>query len=465
MADPNTLKDFITWAKIHYPAESYALILWNHGSGFRSRIPQDLIHRNIIWDETSNNASLSVPQVAQAINGAGGVDLIGFRGCLMGMVEVAVQLKGLADYMVASEELQWFPSPPSGWGYETFLSRLAANPNMTPQQLAEEIVNSYQQHYQNISLSTSISAVSLSQVDNLIRAFDNLARALLEDPDGGGPQVPITQSHCEAIQGARDRAQRFAESYPYDDYRDAFHFAQLLRDAINDSRVDSACDNLINTINTAVIAEWHTTGLPNAHGLSVWLPTRESYINHLRRYADLLFAKQTLWDEFLSNLWGLFMRIELTWGQEPRDLDCHLWDASGNHLYFPYAGEGNSPIPGAWLDRDDVDGFGPENISITFLTPRDGNVYTFAVHLYAGEASSEVSTVRVYLGSSTVPIHTFHYSGWNPSGPLWWHVFDIDPRTGTIFGRDQHLASPPRSTRGPMPNKSTTPIISRRSRR
>ena len=31
---PATLIDFITWAADNYPAERYALILWNHGSGW-----------------------------------------------------------------------------------------------------------------------------------------------------------------------------------------------------------------------------------------------------------------------------------------------------------------------------------------------------------------------------------------------------------------------------------------------
>lgn len=456
MGDPNTLQDFITWAKAHYPANRYALILWNHGSGFRSRISQ-LISRNIVWDDTNGNASLSLPQVAQAISGAGGVNFVGFDACLMGMVETAVQIGGLADFMAASEDLE----PGDGWEYHEFLARLVANPNMTPQQLATEIVNAYRQRYQGDN-DVTLSAVNLSQADNLRRAFDNLARALLEDPDGDGPQVPVVESDRNALQNARNNAQRFAEGKPYDDYRDAYHFAQLVRDAINDAEVDNACNTIINTINTAVTSEWHSADLPNAHGLTVWLPTRESFNNHVRRYTDLLFARQTLWDEFLSALWGLTMRIELTWGQEPRDLDSHLWDAAGNHLYFPYAGEGNSPIPGAWLDLDDTTSFGPENISITFFTPQDGNLYTYAVHLYAGEASSEISTVRVFRGSSTVPTHTFTYSGWDPNGAIWWHVFDIDPRTGNVIPRDQHLTSPPRGMRRLMPRKSITPIISRR---
>ena len=34
MADPTVLADFVEWAIQNYPADNYALILWNHGSGW-----------------------------------------------------------------------------------------------------------------------------------------------------------------------------------------------------------------------------------------------------------------------------------------------------------------------------------------------------------------------------------------------------------------------------------------------
>jgi hypothetical protein len=442
MGDPNTLQDFITWAKTRYPADRYMLVLWNHGEGFRARHLERLLFRNIVWDDTNGNDSLSLPEIRQAVSGAGGVNIIGFDACLMGMMETAIQMDGLADYMIASEDLE----PGDGWEYNLFLASLASNPNMTPQQLAAAVVNAYQSRYSGSS-GVTLAAVDLSQAGTLRNALDNLARAFLEDPDGDGPQVPVVESDRNAIQTARNNAQRFARQRPaYDDYRDAYHFAQLIRDAIDDAEVDNACTALINAITAAVTSEWHSNDLPNAHGLTVWLPDRSFFNNHIRRYTELITARRTQWDEFLGALWGVLLRIELTWGAQPRDLDSHLWDAAGNHLYYPHAGEGNSPIPGAWLDLDDTDGHGPENISITFLTPQDGNLYTYAVHLYEGEASSEVSTVRVFRGASAVPTHTFTYSNWDPNGPIWWHVFDIDPRNGQIIPRDRHLTSPPRAT-------------------
>jgi len=43
MGDPNTLRDFVDWTMTEYPAENYALILWNHGSGWKL---------SVLWMET-----------------------------------------------------------------------------------------------------------------------------------------------------------------------------------------------------------------------------------------------------------------------------------------------------------------------------------------------------------------------------------------------------------------------------
>ena len=147
------------------------------------------------------------------------------------------------------------------------------------------------------------------------------------------------------------------------------------------------------------------------------------------------------------------LRVELTWGSAPSDLDSHLWDAFGNHLYYPYAGEYNSTIPGAWLDRDDVTSYGPENISITFLTPNGSNLYSYAVYLYSGNASSETATVRIFRGGASVPERTFTRDHWDMSDTRWWHVFDINPDTGAIIARDTDLTSPPRGMPRAMPAK------------
>jgi uncharacterized protein YfaP (DUF2135 family) len=60
------------------------------------------------------------------------------------------------------------------------------------------------------------------------------------------------------------------------------------------------------------------------------------------------------------------LRIVLTWGPTPRDLDSHLDTPSGCHLYY---GHRQCPNGEASLDTDVTDSFGPETINIASLKP------------------------------------------------------------------------------------------------
>lgn len=133
---------------------------------------------------------------------------------------------------------------------------------------------------------------------------------------------------------------------------------------------------------------------------------------------------------FSDNNW----RIILTWGENPSDLDAHLTgpiegSSTRFHLYFPYAGE---IIQGTdcTLDRDDVDSYGPETVTIPQTI---AGTYRYSVHDFSNRNSSPSDAlsesdalVQIVRGSEVfktyrVPSHS--------SGTLW-TVFEI--RNGQV---------------------------------
>ena len=113
MGDRETLEKMIRFGMDSYPAEKYALILWDHGGG-----PLE----GVCWDETHEMDHLSLGEIAGALeNTLAGQRLswIGFDACLMGSLEVASRLAPWAEYMIASQETE----PAFGWNY-SFLSGL-----------------------------------------------------------------------------------------------------------------------------------------------------------------------------------------------------------------------------------------------------------------------------------------------------------------------------------------------------
>ena len=99
MGSRAALTDFIKWATSTYPAQHYALVLWDHGAGWKDRAKgaNSSLFRGAIQDETSGSF-MSLSDLAGAVRDAGvHIDLINFDACLMAMYEVAYEFDGLAD--------------------------------------------------------------------------------------------------------------------------------------------------------------------------------------------------------------------------------------------------------------------------------------------------------------------------------------------------------------------------------
>ncbi len=101
----------------------------------------------------------------------------------------------------------------------------------------------------------------------------------------------------------------------------------------------------------------------------------------------------------MKNLDG--MRVVLTWGEDPADLDLHV-AYQGNHVFF----DGKRGVD-ANLDIDHTDSYGPE--TITLDRKHQGQTYVFAVHDFsdrddpeAAALSNSQAKVFVYIGQSLV---------------------------------------------------------------
>ncbi|WP_409519726.1 tetratricopeptide repeat protein [Pseudomonas sp. J452] len=109
------------------------------------------------------------------------------------------------------------------------------------------------------------------------------------------------------------------------------------------------------------------------------------------------------------------MRVVLSWGQAPADLDSHI-AYPGNHVFFSEK-EGEE----ANLDVDDTDSYGPE--TITLQKKRFGETYVYAVHDFinstnpsANALSASQAKVFVYVGQSLVRTY---YVPQGQRGNLW----------------------------------------------
>lgn len=122
-------------------------------------------------------------------------------------------------------------------------------------------------------------------------------------------------------------------------------------------------------------------------------------------------------------------RIVLTWGENPRDLDSHLF-CSGNANYHVYFGNKESNDGNAFLDRDDITSYGPETTTVKI---GEGNSYIYAVHNYTNGGASMGENAAWNLAASGARVVVYGEDGVifdgnvpvNQQGTVW-EVFRIE---------------------------------------
>ena len=139
--------------------------------------------------------------------------------------------------------------------------------------------------------------------------------------------------------------------------------------------------------------------------------SKEGYVTGYTNIIVLSSNPKTDFDFTITPLLsGDEMRIVLTWGDTPRDLDSHLIGEKPDNTSFDvYYGAKRyyfDSIEMANLDVDDTTSYGPE--TVTILKNVYG-VYTYAVHDYSNKNSSgstalslSGAVVRVFVGSKQI---------------------------------------------------------------
>lgn len=329
--DPACLVDFASWAIETYPAQRYALVLWNHGSGWKEddiyqaaersgtqpQITRQVMRslasskrrvlfrsslewyvedpeRAIAYDDSSedflDNAELKKVLEAVRLKTGRALDLLGFDACLMNMLEVHYQLRELANVIAGSQELE----PGDGWPYHDILGALVQQPELSPEKLGALIVDAYiafyKQKYPNVSVTQS--AVAAGQLMPVVTAVDRLAGSLAS--------VRSEQKLGGLVYAACRSAQKFNDP----DYFDLADLCASLKRADPRGEIGRAAQEVQEVLlgaQTPVLASRsHGSPVSRASGLSIYLPARS--VSPL--YANLDFARDCGWSRFLERFLG-----------------------------------------------------------------------------------------------------------------------------------------------------------------
>ncbi len=259
-ADPSVLEDFIKNYASQYLSNNIALILWDHGLGWRMLYYPNSDTREAGIDDSSNS-TLFMYQINQVLKDlkAGGINisLIGFDECLMGSLEVAYDVSVNARNFVGSEYLE----PGYGWNYTKVMSFLNSNPDMDGWAFAKGIVDAYGENYSNNCPDgiCTLAAAKISAVLRLVNDTDEVANFYI---NSGG-------SYYDQYYNARVASQVINGRYPIaDNSVDLYSLADNLQgQGIN---LNSLNDIKSILQNTDFIYTFSTD--PNYRGFSIYFP-------------------------------------------------------------------------------------------------------------------------------------------------------------------------------------------------
>ncbi|MCI3923932.1 clostripain-related cysteine peptidase [Paenibacillus sp. TRM 82003] len=288
IGEPETLSDFIEWGVANYPAEQYALVFWNHGSGS--------VH-GFGADELFEHDSLSLPEIQTALEAAyeetGALfEVVGFDACLMATVETASMLAPYANVLVASEELE----PGHGWDYAPIMRYIASQDDIDGEALGKIIADGYkaQAIAQDTEEDITLSVVDLSRIEAVETALDLFIRAASRDIDE--PQ------RLKAVTRARSKAEDYGNGGGTGSDTDMVDLADLAKQAAD--LYPSEANRLVRSIEDAVVYNINSVRKPNASGLSIYFPykDKDNFESNLDIYAENPFSPTYL--QFLENYVG-----------------------------------------------------------------------------------------------------------------------------------------------------------------
>lgn len=330
--DPKVLDDFISWSIGKYPAERYALILWNHGGGwepteidriarglhvknynvreagvlsgtqikktlFRSSIMeilnQDSAYIRAILSDDGTGHSLDTIELGRVLAKTKDLlgrplDLLGMDACLMSNIEVAYQAAPYVNYITASEESE----PGEGWPYDQILRLIVDKPDISAENLSKDIVDAYINSYKNANQTgVTQSAFDLSKMMDVAKSLNALGDALINHmPDA-----------TDEIWKAQRRSMKFFSNTLWD----INHFSEELSKVTSDNAVKMAAQDVKNAFQAGpekfiLVSSYLGKWFEQCCGASIYLIPPPSSLSQY--YQELAFAKD------IKNWWAMLQK-------------------------------------------------------------------------------------------------------------------------------------------------------------
>lgn len=279
MGDPTTVALLLIYAKTHFPADRYAMAVYDHGGGWYGSCV-----------DVTNAGWLTMDDMAAGLAAGGGLDLLMFTApCLMGSLEAVHELRDVLDIYIGSEELAGYVD----WNgaMDEFCTLLDNSAGLTTEEVGAQTLeilvdNSIPEYFESVAMGvTKASATSA-----IVEAVHDFAYYCLSHP---------TELKTE-VAAALEATTRFGELFAIDrEEVDLGDFADQALARISDPIARQHLTAIKDALDVAVVAMIKGSSEPRAQGLSIVFPETEAQVNDNYDDVALDMTDHTYWDEFI----------------------------------------------------------------------------------------------------------------------------------------------------------------------
>lgn len=233
MADKSTLTGFLKYGRRCFPADHFALIVWGHGSGWRSA---GLSGQKAFASDQNSSTQMSASEMGKAISAAFNdrrLDFLGFDTCHGVCIENAYEFRKCAKILAGSPSV----IPDRGWNYTKLIDYFSES-DFSMKQLGEAVQRQFSETFSDYAYG-AFAELDLNYIEETVKEFNLFSEALAMKIVDESSKQKVFEIFTKKV------VSYCADVYPCDLYVDLKSLSENTKEFCDSLRFQSALDDLI----------------------------------------------------------------------------------------------------------------------------------------------------------------------------------------------------------------------------